>query len=490
LPACAAAELDPASPGNVVHEEWYAIYLNGVRCGHQHLVVVSATAGEQYAYETRTEQEFTIARGPAVLEFALSKDVREREDGTVWSFDAKTAQGPMVRVVEGRVEGDELVVLTSSGGSTTTSRVRRPEGLCQYGEILLRRRMGLEAETTYSYAVFVPDFPERDAEVSCRVVGEEMVEVGERQMSLHRIEQDSTLMPGLGAVQWVDDGFTDWVSRATLGPGMEFEFRRVSKQEAAGGAEPAQVLRQMAIRPDKPIPNPRSLQRLVLLFMPAEPDVEMPQLPSGPHQEAKSTDEGLRVTVRAAAPARELSYELPCTLPEYAGLLSPNAWMELDDPLIAAMAREVVGARTDALAVALRLEEFVGEVVTTESLGVGMASAAETARRREGDCTEHAVLLAALARAAGIPSRVAVGVAYVEDFPGVGPAFGYHMWVEAYVGTWLPLDPVFGGFDATHVTFSRSDMNEAGTLPLFSELGAMLVKWQIRVVEATWGLGG
>ncbi len=363
----------------------------------------------------------------------------------------------------------------------------RPEGLCQYGETLLRRRRGLEPGTAYSYASFVPDLPERAAEASCRVVGEETVAVGEEQMSLHRIEYSSTLMPGLDMVQWVDDGFTEWLARASFGPGLEFEFRRVSEQEAVSGAGPAQVLPQMVVRPDQPIRNPRSLERLVLLLVPAEPSDELPQLPSGPQQEVESTVDGLRVTVRAAVPAPELSYELPCTLPEYAELLSANAWMELHDPLIEEMTREAVEARTDALATALRLEEFVGGVVTTESLGVGMASAAETARRQEGDCTEHAVLLAALARAAGIPSRVVVGIAYVADFAGSGPAFGYHMWVEVYVGTWLPLDSVFGSFDAAHVAFGRSDMNEAGVIPLSSELGAMFVKWEIRVVEATWG---
>ncbi len=91
LRACAAAESEPVLPEDVVQEEWAAIYLNGVLSGHQHLVVVRAPAGEQYAYETRTEQEFTIARGPAVLRFSLSRTVRECEDGTVWSFGVRTA---------------------------------------------------------------------------------------------------------------------------------------------------------------------------------------------------------------------------------------------------------------------------------------------------------------------------------------------------------------------------------------------------------------
>ena len=48
------------------------------------------------------------------------------------------------------------------------------------------------------------------------------------------------------------------------------------------------------------------------------------------------------------------------------------------------------------------LEKFVFGYIDKKSLNVGYASALETARTRQGDCTEHALLLAALGRARGI----------------------------------------------------------------------------------------
>ena len=79
--------------------------------------------------------------------------------------------------------------------------------------------------------------------------------------------------------------------------------------------------------------------------------------------------------------------------------------------------------------VALALEGYVHSTMTKKNFSQAFSTAAEVAESREGDCTEHAVLLAALARACGIPSRVAIGLVYVESAGG----FGYHMWTEMYL---------------------------------------------------------
>src|SRR2546426_204084 len=74
-------------------------------------------------------------------------------------------------------------------------------------------------------------------------------------------------------------------------------------------------------------------------------------------------------------------------------------------------------------------------------------SAREVLAARRGDCNEHAVLLAALARAAGIPARVVAGAIYLDG------AFYYHAWTELWLGTWVSADAVFRQLptDATHV---------------------------------------
>ena len=79
------------------------------------------------------------------------------------------------------------------------------------------------------------------------------------------------------------------------------------------------------------------------------------------------------------------------------------------------------------------LRRFVGQYIQTKDLSVGLATASEVARTGQGDCTEHAVLLAAMLRAAQIPSRTVSGLIYVDQFLNQMGIFGYHMWTQAWL---------------------------------------------------------
>ena len=105
-----------------------------------------------------------------------------------------------------------------------------------------------------------------------------------------------------------------------------------------------------------------------------------------------------------------------------------------------------------------KAEAFVRKYIFGKSLSVGYASALEVATTRQGDCTEHALLLTALARATGIPARVATGIAYVPHFSGRDHVFVPHAWTEAYVeGRWQGFDAALNGFDAGHIALAVGD---------------------------------
>jgi hypothetical protein len=74
--------------------------------------------------------------------------------------------------------------------------------------------------------------------------------------------------------------------------------------------------------------------------------------------------------------------------------------------------------------------------IVNKGMEHGYASALDVWRSQAGDCTEHSLLAVALLRAAGIPARPVVGLAFGES----ERAFVGHMWVEAYVGEWRTLD--------------------------------------------------
>ncbi len=123
------------------------------------------------------------------------------------------------------------------------------------------------------------------------------------------------------------------------------------------------------------------------------------------------------------------------------------------------------------------------DAVSEKNFSHGFATAAEVAQSREGDCTEHAVLLAALARACGIPSRVAIGLVYVDRSGG----FGYHMWTEVYLdGQWIPLDGIMGtgGTSAAYLKLNDSSLDGASAYSSFLSVAQVLGQLKVSVLSA------
>jgi transglutaminase-like putative cysteine protease len=161
------------------------------------------------------------------------------------------------------------------------------------------------------------------------------------------------------------------------------------------------------------------------------------------------------------------------------GTLAPSSYIQSDESLIVDLAHQVVGDETDAFQAAKLLERWVRDNVKFDDMKTTFASALEVAERRQGDCTEHGLLLAALARAAGIPSRVVAGLVYYRD------SFMGHLWTEVYIDRWVPLDGTRprGGVGPDHIAFTRSAMETSSPLDLFLGMINVIGNLKIEILE-------
>jgi len=135
--------------------------------------------------------------------------------------------------------------------------------------------------------------------------------------------------------------------------------------------------------------------------------------------------------------------------------LAATPYVQSDHPEIVARARAIANDRAAApLARALAIHEWVHRNVRKDA-AISLPSALAVLQRLEGDCNEHTYLYVALARAAGLPARINVGLVYSDD------AFYYHAWPSVFVGRWLELDPTLGqtGVDATHVRLVQGELD-------------------------------
>ena len=126
--------------------------------------------------------------------------------------------------------------------------------------------------------------------------------------------------------------------------------------------------------------------------------------------------------------------------------LEPEMFIQSKDSEINMLSQKIVKNATNPEIAARMIMDWVFENI--EKLPtVSVPNAKQTLLSRKGDCNEHAALMTALLRAAGIPSRIATGLVYNNE------KFYYHAWNEAYIDGWITMDAVFKQMpvDATHI---------------------------------------
>lgn len=122
------------------------------------------------------------------------------------------------------------------------------------------------------------------------------------------------------------------------------------------------------------------------------------------------------------------------------------------------------------------LRKATERALPNKNLQSAFASAGEAAKSRGGDCSEHAVLLAALLREAGIPSRVAAGLVYADQFAGERSVWAWHAWTQALVPTldgkgveWVDFDATLPvRFHAAHLCVAVGALEAGATDPMWT----------------------
>lgn len=134
--------------------------------------------------------------------------------------------------------------------------------------------------------------------------------------------------------------------------------------------------------------------------------------------------------------------------------LAATAFIDKDDPAVRALARDAAGDERDPKAKAIRLyyavrDRFLYDPYSVELSLPGMRASGVVERGR-GFCVNKAVLLAAVARAEGIPSRL--GFADVKNHLATErlrklmgtDIFHYHGYTELFLeGKWVKATPAF-----------------------------------------------
>jgi len=235
-------------------------------------------------------------------------------------------------------------------------------------------------------------------------------------------------------------------------PGLGIVMTPVSSQDALADTYGPEL---GIVTTNKPIPDPRHANDLTVRLTGVS-DRGLAKSDSRQSARFNAKDNSVTYRIRARAFDAAKSAKLPIKRKDLAAYTKPGKGIESDDAEIISQARSIVGGETSAYRAACKLRAWVQANLKPSDDSATPLSAAAVLRQRTGCCRHNAVLYAALARAAGIPTRLAAGLVYDEG------AFRFHVWAESWVGQWVALDPTYPGdfVDATRIKLVDGGVEE------------------------------
>ncbi len=441
------------------------VTLEGRKIGHLHSV--REVTGQRVS--TTATTRFEIDRSGTPMTFESIEVHTETVAGVPLAFESRTRMGGSVSETRGRIDAQgKLTVEQRNGEVVSTRSIAWPAGaVLSEGARLLEVRAGLAPGTRVAIPTFLGDSLS-SATTHLLVIGPERVTLAGDSETLVRKEQSIEIASArIEGIVWVDSGHRPRRIRVPL-LGVWLEMLACDRACALAPNQPADVLARTLV-PAPPALDHRALHRPMRYRIRLAESAGATRLIDTAQQrvrEIAGADRTWEVVVSPAAVDRDVA------VPTIADT-RPTAWLQSGDADVQRLARVAEGSKFSDLERMRLLESAVRSHVRLKNLSVGYASAAETADSGEGDCTEHALLLAAMARSIGIPSRVVSGLAFAPEYVGRERVFVPHAWTQAWVdGAWRSFDAALRGFDAGHIAFSVGDGDPVGFYQSVSLLGA------------------
>lgn len=447
---------------------WRGVYYRGEKIGF----TVSQTTASDGGFELREDGRLQMLLLGAASAAAIHTVARVDGNFLLRSFEFSldpgtgpiSVRGTLDRPTGGAVRTRLVLQITSPDGGTreeTRELDELPVLSLNLSRLLANGRF--VPGTRQRWMVFDPATLS-NAPVDIEIGEREVVRnMGERPIPAFRVEM---AFQGLRMTSWVTDTGEVVREESPLGLITVRESPERAQSLSVSGSVQADLLQTAAVVPEglpQRIDEARDVQLLRLRLDGAD-------LAGADLQGAGQAVDGTTIEIRDFRSLQAGSAD-----PDARRFLEPEPLIESDDPEIIAEAARAVQGVTGQRARAERLVRYVNALLDKKPT-ISIPSAREVLRTRVGDCNEHTALYVAMARALGIPARIAVGLVYVR---GVQGAFYYHAWPEVYLeesggrGLWLPVDPTLNQFpaDATHVRLARGGLDkQLVILPLIGRL--------------------
>lgn len=463
-------------------DRWYEVFLGESKVGYAHSTM-KLEKGEVISQSTFI---MSIKRAGVSIKIQSTEKTKESISGQILSFSGEMKMAGVPITKKGWVEGSEIVVQEKQYLRETTKRYPlNPKGKMTWGLLKFLRENGFKEEgREIETQIYSADFGmAAPTKAKIKSFGECKIQINQKPVKVFRTE--ITLLTKMGemkTINWLDpEGFA--VKTKMQMGGIPIEIKQSSQSQAKRSSEKTDFLFQTLLSLPQGIPENSKSVRFKIEILEGELSSIIPQ--SRNQKVTQIDDQNFIVDVKAEKWSKNLKNK-SSNKPIGQEFRLPNVMIDSEDKLIHQLAKQAGRGAKNIIDLSERLYSFAGKYIHRKNFSVGFATAGETARRREGDCTEHAVFLAALGRSMGIPTRVASGLVFMNEFQGKNNVMGFHMWTEFHIkGQWRSLDSALGkiGSHTERITFSVSSLKQDSLNELGFRIAQMIGNIKIQIEQ-------
>ncbi len=462
-------------------EDWLNLTLMGEKIGYAHIYTEQSQYLGEEAICTCMDVVMEFKRAGTWLRLETTKIQYVDMDFVPRYFISTSKETGHEKRVEGEIRDGSVYLKTTLAGETTKSQKLIPTDTIfeeTLGYLILQR--GIRVGDEYTLSVFNTELM-RPLETKVKVVREDEVEYGGEFKPAFVIDYVMHFMGGLTATAWLgNDGTTYRIETGVTG--MKIVLSKVDMRTALGEAGELDVIINTKIfsQGKQPTHNARYFKARLRLNGGTLDEVIVrngrQKLFLDDHQRSGTVE----IQVPAVNPSNVLNLPIQAqAVQNLDKFVKSTVYIQADHPALRSKAIEILNGEKDAWKASKKLCRWVHNNIYDKNLKIGFGSALQTLESLEGDCTEHTVLLIALARSVDIPARACMGLVFQRD------AFYYHFWPEVYVGEWVAMEPTLGQIqaDATHIQLAGSQMESNSMLEFGEGVMRTLNQLTIEVVE-------
>lgn len=434
------------------HETWKSLFIKDEKAGYS----VSKLSATDTGYFIEDKIFFRFNFMGLVQTITMENSAKLKHDFSMHSFSLNIHSSLLNFSASGNIDNSFMKIRIKTAGSNKNKysiQLKTPPYLTS-GILLDLASKKFRPGKTYQYFMFDPATMEF-LPATAQVKGFETIDF--KGISTDAMEMVISFK-GLSQTIWTDKNGRVLKEAGMLG----MKLVACSRKKALSGItkNPTWDMTRIAsVKVDKPLKNPTALKELVI-------ELSNFDLSSYALETRRQTLTGNQLSIKKESITLHKKNSSHFKTEQF---LSSTPFIQSDNPLIINLARSIVKNTNSDIKKIKKLVLWVYENIKKKP-SPHIPDALATLKTRRGDCNEHAVLLAALGRAVGIPSRIETGLYYLDG------RFMYHAWNAFHTGEWITADSVFNQIpaDVTHVRISSS--NKAAGTGVTGILGKIKIK--------------